>query len=187
MQAVNPKAYTVMGGPHPTGYWESVIENDEVDFVFSGESEIDFSLFLDRVYEGSHDYHDIEGIVFKAKDSSIIEGAITLIDDFDVLKLPDYDAIQLKNYIDGGYRYLTREKNNAPIWATRGCPYRCQYCASPMISGKGVRKHSSQYLIDWINELKECYGIKHINIIDDNFTFDVSYLKRSAVILLTQS
>ena len=86
VKAVNPQACTVMGGPHPTGYWESVIENDEVDFVFRGESEIDFSLFLDRVYEGSHDYHDIEGIVFKAKDSSIIEGAVTLIDDLDVLK-----------------------------------------------------------------------------------------------------
>ncbi len=177
VKAVYPQACTVMGGPHATGYWESVIENDEVDFVFRGESENDFSLFLDRVYEGSHDYQDIEGIVLKRENSSVLEGAVTLVDDLDALKLPDYDAIQLKQYIDRGYRYLTREKNNAPIWVTRGCPYRCEYCASPMISGKAVRKHSSQYLIDWVNDLKERYGIKHINIIDDNFTFDVRYAK----------
>ena len=178
VKAINPKTYTVMGGPHATGYWENVIKNDEVDFVFRGESEVDFSLFLDRVYDGSQDYLGIEGIVFKGKDSSVSEGTVTLIDNLDTIKLPDYDAIQLKNYIDLGYRYLTGEKNNAPIWVTRGCPYRCEYCASPMISGKGVRKHSSKYLIDWIKELKERYGIKHINIIDDNFTFDVRYAKK---------
>jgi anaerobic magnesium-protoporphyrin IX monomethyl ester cyclase len=178
VKSVNSQAFTVMGGPHPTGYWKSVIEHDEIDFVFRGESEIDFSFFLDRVYEGSHDYQGIEGIVYKGKDTSVFEGAVALIDDLDLLKLPDYDAIQLKTYIERGYRYLTREKNNAPIWVTRGCPYRCEYCASPMISGKAVRKHSSQYLINWINELKKCYGIKHINIIDDNFTFDVRYAKK---------
>ena len=177
-KSIDADIATAMGGPHPSGYWENVIKNEEIDFVFRGESENDFSLFLDRMFEGRTDFDDIEGLVFKDEDGTVVGGkVIGLVEDLDSIKLPDYEVIELPTYIERGYKYLTRESYNAPIWATRGCPYRCEFCASPMISGKAVRKHSPKYLVDWIHHLKARYGIKHVNIIDDNFTFHVKYAK----------
>jgi magnesium-protoporphyrin IX monomethyl ester (oxidative) cyclase len=45
-----------------------------------------------------------------------------------------------------------------------------------MLSGTAMRKHSPEYVTNWIKELY-AEGIRFINIIDDNFTFDLEYAK----------
>ena len=95
----------------------------------------------------------------------------------DEIKIPDYEAMRLEEYIENGYRFNTRHKRNAPIWVTRGCPYRCGFCSAPFQNGKPVRVHSIEYMIEWIKLLYYEKDIKLMNIIDDNFTFHVKYAK----------
>jgi anaerobic magnesium-protoporphyrin IX monomethyl ester cyclase len=56
------------------------------------------------------------------------------------------------------------------MMTTRGCPFRCTFCASHAI-WKGVyRQRSAENVLKEIEELKNKYHVRHINILDDNFT-----------------
>ena len=93
------------------------------------------------------------------------------------IKFPDYDSIRLEYYTRHGYRWNCPPKINAPIWVTRGCPYRCGFCAAPDLNGKPVRSHSIPYMMEWIKYLYFQRGVRWVNILDDNFTFHKKYAK----------
>ena len=97
--------------------------------------------------------------------------------DLDTITLPDYDSIELEKYFKKGYRYFSCTTRNAPVWLTRGCPYHCKFCTAQQINGKVIRRHSVEYGIEWVEMLYTRYGVRHINIIDDNFTFYPDYTR----------
>lgn len=169
-----PSAVTVMGGVHPTAYPEKSISHPQVDYLLCGEGEVTFPEFIDRLDKG-RPLFDLPGLTFRALDGSLTRNPVHLEVDLDRLAWPDYDIIRLQDYIEKGYRYFSRKKQNAPIWATRGCPYHCKFCSGPVVNGHKIRSHSTEYLVRWITFLYEKYGIRHINIIDDNFTFHKKY------------
>jgi magnesium-protoporphyrin IX monomethyl ester (oxidative) cyclase len=56
------------------------------------------------------------------------------------------------------------------MMTTRGCPFRCTFCASHTI-WKGVyRQRSAQNVLQELEELKKKYHVRHINFLDDNLT-----------------
>lgn len=179
IKRVNPNITTIWGGCHATVFAKRVIQNKEVDFVFRGEAERAFSKFLDERNKVSPDFSQVEGLIYKNEKGGIylISNEIARIDNLDDVKIPDYDSMNLNGYIEKGYRYFNSKARCAPIWATRGCPYRCAFCSAPIISGRKLRKHSVEYLIHWIKLLYAKYDIRGFNIIDDNFTFDIEYAK----------
>jgi radical SAM superfamily enzyme YgiQ (UPF0313 family) len=168
---------TVLGGIHTTSYAKEVIKNNDVDFLIRGEAEQSFSKFLDEICKDSSDLSKVSGLVYRSKDGVVIFNELKLEDNLDNIKIPNYDAIRLDEYIKLGYRYASRNKRNAPIMVTRGCPYRCNYCAGPIQNGKRIRSHSLDYVIDWVKFLYYEKEIRTINIIDDNFTFNTEYAK----------
>ena len=85
-------------------------------------------------------------------------------------------GLSLDDYNRQGYRWNSPPIGNAPLWATRGCPYRCQYCAAPDLNGRPVRMHSVDYMMRWVRTLYD-QGTRWFNIIDDNFTYHVQYAK----------
>jgi anaerobic magnesium-protoporphyrin IX monomethyl ester cyclase len=172
---VLPEVVTIVGGSHATCYPESLLKRQEVDFVFRGEVEFSFPVFLDTFSEGTARWKSVEGLCFRSSDSTPWIGDVARVRDLDSVKIPDYDFVNLEGYIAAGYRLDSPTMRNAPIWATRGCPYRCAFCSAPKINGKAIRKHSVEYLVRWVTDLYERKGIRWINIIDDNFTFHPDY------------
>ena len=166
---------TIIGGAHATTYYKETIKNKEIDYAFRGEGEESFPIFVRKVMN-NEDVSHLPGLVVKNNDE-ICENGIASIEDLDEVRLPDYDSIDLNEYYRQGYRYNTKESHNAPIWLTRGCPYRCQFCAAPQLNGRIIRKHSVEYGIEWIKFLYYKKDVRWINIIDDNFTFHVKYAK----------
>lgn len=174
---LKPSIITIMGGTYPTTYPEPIIENPIVDFIIRGEAELSFPLFVTELEKEYPDFASVGGLIYK-KEGKIFKNPIIREKNLDKIKRPDYDIINLKKYIKiYGYRFNTVHQLNAPIWATRGCPYHCDFCSASIQNGLIVRKHSINYLIDWIKDLYNRQGIRHINIIDDNFTFDTEYAK----------
>jgi len=97
--------------------------------------------------------------------------------DLDLIKPPDYSFMDLEGYLARGYRLHCPEPRNAPILATRGCPYRCAFCTAPIMNGTLVRKHSIPYLTALIRKLYDGHGIRWFNLVDDNFTFDTVFAR----------
>ncbi len=57
------------------------------------------------------------------------------------------------------------------IMTSRGCPYRCSFCSSPLI-WKGCRTFSPEYIIAEIEEMVTRYNAKFIRFFDDILTLD---------------
>ena len=177
IKSANHKITTVIGGPHPTCYADKTFKNECVDFLFRGEAELSFPIFIEELEKTTHDWSRVPGLTYKADDGTIKNNEMQHERDLDKSRIPDYDAIDLDGYIENGYNYCASFKRNAPIWVTRGCPYRCAFCSAPIINGRRLRRHSLDYVIEWIKYLYYEKGIKLINIIDDNFTLDVRFAK----------
>jgi radical SAM superfamily enzyme YgiQ (UPF0313 family) len=171
-----PGVTTLAGGAHPSSYPERVMEHEEVDFIFRGEADLSFPVFLDQFCRPLPDYGSVKGLTYRDPGGGgLILNDMERKDDLDVITMPDYDSIDLDGYIASGYRWNTPAKRNAPIWVTRGCPYRCTFCAAPDLNGRPIRTHSVEYMVDWVKYLYHEKGIRWFNIIDDNFTFNWRY------------
>lgn len=174
-KAVNPNIITVMGGAHPTTSPDMIMEDEAIDYVFRGESELSFPKFLKQL-EGEGDFSGVKGLVYR-KDGALIKNDLEREPDLDLIKPPDYQALQLGEHINRGYFYGGAYGRTAPIWVTRGCPYQCQYCSAPLINGRKVRGHSVSYMVNLINDLRDKFNIEQFTIIDDNLTFYLDYAK----------
>lgn len=56
------------------------------------------------------------------------------------------------------------------VITSRGCPYNCNFCASPSVWGRKVRFRSVENVIREVRETKEKYGVNCFYILDDTFT-----------------
>jgi len=172
-----PVCVTVIGGNHASTYHGEVMKNVEVDFLFRGESESTFNQFIQQLWCNELQPESISGLVHRDSEGAIVTSSdIPWIEELDSVTPPDYQAIDLVGYIENGYRYSTLSKLNAPIWLTRGCPYRCQFCAAPLLNGRKIRTHSVEYILKMMGSLYNM-GVRYFNIIDDNFTFHARYAK----------
>ena len=45
-----PNVITIIGGAHASTYFEETIKNTEIDFLFRGEADISFSVFLFTIF-----------------------------------------------------------------------------------------------------------------------------------------
>ena len=177
IKAKYPHLPIVMGGPHVTCYPDSVMKHEEIDFIFRGEAELVFPLFLEELDKKKRRWSRVPGLTYRTTAGQIVRQNPYLTAKLDDLRLPDYEAIRLDDYLKKGYRLISSQKRNVPLVTTRGCPYGCTYCSASLINGKLVRSHSIDYLMKQIRCLYDKKGIKSFSILDDNFTFDTNYAK----------
>jgi anaerobic magnesium-protoporphyrin IX monomethyl ester cyclase len=65
------------------------------------------------------------------------------------------------------------------VVASRGCPYRCNWCAKP-ISGNKFQLRPAELVAAEICELKQVHGAEHIWFGDDVFALDLRWVKQFA-------
>ena len=56
------------------------------------------------------------------------------------------------------------------VATSRGCPYKCVFCETP--SGKIVRAHSPEYVVDYMKFLDKQFGVREVTFLDDTFTLN---------------
>jgi radical SAM superfamily enzyme YgiQ (UPF0313 family) len=86
----------------------------------------------------------------------------------DMRFLPDIN--HLDSYPYPSYD-LIRHPDQVPIMTSRGCPYRCSYCASHLLNNRFMRRDPIQVVAEiehWHRDL----GIKHFSFYDDALLVD---------------
>ena len=90
--------------------------------------------------------------------------------DIDDFGMPDWESIDPRSYNYEPHGMIIHARPMAPIITTRGCPYSCTYCSAPITAGKRMRTRDPHKVVDEIEMLVNKYGVKEIQIEDDNFT-----------------
>ncbi len=168
----------VLGGPHGTFFPEEIERKDIIDVVCIGEGDRSLPELADRLEKGE-DYTNIPGLWIK-KDGRIFKNRFDdLIHNLDELPFPDREIYYSK------YDILKNNPTKTFILG-RGCPFDCTYCFNHQmrqIYPVGyVRRHSVDYAIRMIKEVKEKYGFKWVQFIDSTLNANkpwlIEFLKR---------
>ncbi|MBT3985311.1 radical SAM protein [archaeon] len=154
----------IIGGAHVSGVKDKIFEDfPNIDCAFHGEAELGLKLLL----EGK-EFKEIPGLIWKEDGIHMNEPYFEI--DLDSLGMPLWELIDPRTYPTAPQGAVYRGFPIAPILTSRGCPYRCTYCAGHVVTGRRIRQRSIKSVVDEIEFLKKEYGVKEIHIIDDTFT-----------------
>lgn len=146
--------------------------------VLLGEAEFTLlELVASKLY-GESNYGAIEGIAYRKDGQAIRTEPRPLLRDLDALPFPARDLIDMKPYREAWQSAHGYFSMNAV--ASRGCPYRCNWCAKP-IYGNAFHSRSAASVAEEMGELKERYGAKHLWFADDIFSLKPSWAAELAV------
>ncbi|GAB4441040.1 MAG: hypothetical protein OHK0040_12430 [bacterium] len=171
------KAITVLGGPFAILGEAILNKNSEIDFVILGEGEIS-SLKLLKFLEEKEKLSNVKGLYYR-KDGEIKFNKQDYhkdIDDF--FYLPS----QIKPYC-----HYVKSENFAVLITSRGCPYRCSFCSSPVLWKNKIRLHSIDNLINYVKDLRKNIGEIYFSVRDDNFLMNKKRVLEFAVKLTQQN
>lgn len=155
----NPDTTVVLGGPHATLLPEETLKDIDAEAVVRNEGENSL-LELVSCLEENKPLNDVLGISYKLENGAIKHNAVRpLIEDLDSLPFPARDLVVEKEK----YKII-------PIFTSRGCPFKCNFCASHKIWGRKVRYRSLDNVIAEIEMIKSEFGSSAIRIVDDTFT-----------------
>jgi len=163
----------VVGGIHISSLPSCLNRNMDIGVIGEGEETF---LQLLRLYDGTWDakvLHKVEGIVFHSGNALEVTPARPLVEPLDRLPFPARDL-------------LRNEGNEAYMFTSRGCPYRCIFCASSRFWLKW-RRFSAQYVVNEIKDLLRCYPhVRTIKMFDDLFIADRKRLEQIAELLRSE-
>ncbi|MDD5492388.1 MAG: radical SAM protein [bacterium] len=161
---------TVLGGSHASALAEFIIQQENnVDYVIRGEGEIAFPALLEKLYHNG-DFSSVPGLVYR-DDTAVKTNTVQSIDHLDNLSYP-WEILNPLDYQSGKvHGFICRKLPLVPVLSSRGCPYQCTFCAGRMVLGSKIRMRSPEAFIRELVFLKETFGMKEFQIVDDNFTF----------------
>ncbi len=147
-----------------TDHYEKYL-NVGADYIIQGEGEFTLKELL-TVLNSKQSVELINGIVYHEKNTIKTNPKRAVLRDLDELPLPAWDLINIDDY-----KKIWKEKNNQltlNIVTTRGCPYKCNWCAKP-IYGNRYNSHSPEYITKHIAFLKEKFDVTKFWMCDDIF------------------
>jgi radical SAM superfamily enzyme YgiQ (UPF0313 family) len=155
----------IIGGVHISALPFTITEDMDIGVIGEGEQTIVelFNLFENKGYFDITELGKIKGIIFFKKDGKpVVTEKRELIRPLDKIQMPARDM-----YTIGSTTYM---------FTSRGCPYRCTFCASTRFWNE-IRFFSAEYVVNEIKYLVEKHHVKHINFLDDLFIADKKRLK----------
>jgi radical SAM superfamily enzyme YgiQ (UPF0313 family) len=167
-----PRVLAVLGGPHASMAAEDCLEHiPEIDVVVRGEGE-QTMLDLCRAWDERPDpgvLDDIAGLVLRRRGRAGANAPRPPIADLDTLPFPAFHLVPFERY---HFAFEVPGEGPLPavnVMTSRGCPFACSFCATPITWGRHVRMRSPENVVREIELLKERYGIKVVFFFDDTF------------------
>jgi radical SAM superfamily enzyme YgiQ (UPF0313 family) len=159
-------AVVIAHGSDATDQAEAYLRNG-VDFVLRGEAEQTLVELCSAILSGNP-HLDMPGLIYLDDVGSPVQSANRTPKNasWNTLPKPARELIDLEPY-----RHAWTSAHgqfSANVVASRGCPYRCNWCAKP-ISGNKFQIRPARFVAEEIRELKEMYGVQHIWFGDDVF------------------
>lgn len=171
VKKIGPKIPVVFGGSHASFmYHQILVSYPEVDFCVLGEGEQTLVELLEKIFkEKPKAYKEAAGLAFRKGKKIVLTPPRPFTEDLDSLPFPDREWMDPNLYEFPHHQ--VRGKKVAPIIASRGCPFGCQFCSTSQFWGKKARFRSVGNVMAEIDFLWQ-KGFRVLNFLDDTFTLD---------------
>lgn len=154
----------ILGGEHPTALPEFSLAQSSADVVVLGEGEETVLELIPALLETS-DLSLIKGVAFFEKNSAFVQTTRrSPRKQIDSIPWPDYHSFPIEKYLDLKSPFGPAIGRWLPLLATRGCPYKCNFCTAPNM-WENWRPRSIPLLIEELKYWHETFGI-------DDFQFN---------------
>ncbi|MDP7115913.1 MAG: radical SAM protein, partial [Candidatus Woesearchaeota archaeon] len=172
VKASLPNTYNIVGGVHATEMPKDLLSDKSIDFTIIGEGELTV-LELIKHLEHKIDLKDIKGLAYRKDNTIHFNEPRPLIENLDTLPFPARDLFNM-DYVNQKNIHTMRGLwlKSLSVMTSRGCPFRCIYCASKTMWSRRARQRSSKNIVNEIEHLLSKYNVEGIMFIDDTFTLN---------------
>ena len=181
----NTNALLIHGGVHPTVCPEDAVNYCDYAVMYEGEETFYEIVKMTKslrakgeaISQIKNEVAMLKGIAYRENGSLKIAHPRNYIKDLDSIPFPKWElAGDIKQYnspmhVTGGLRL--------PIIGSRGCPYTCTFCSSPLMWDRKVRWRKPVKIVDEMEEAIKKFNINQFHFWDDNLM-----MKRSHIIEL---
>ncbi len=168
----------VLGGPHATGFGPDLLRIVDADYLVIGEGEETLVELLGVLEDGCPPSH-IKGLAWRLESGEVvfngprdfIENTATLSIDWEAIGPEQYFGLWKRNAMNT----IAHSSRRLPVFTSRGCPFGCTYCHQ--IFGRKYRIFDPEKTVSEMIGLRDKYGLKEFEIIDDNFNLHLDRAK----------
>lgn len=163
----------IVGGHHASTAPDDYMQYKSIDYVCIGEGEFVLKDLMIAIAQDTG-VESIKGLCYRdSKGSPVYSSARGIVEDLDLLPFLDRQIVHFRQI----------ELDYLPMFAGKGCPFLCTYCANENIKNlypnknSYVRHRSPKKIIEEIKECKAVYNFKTVFFYDDIFSINYRWLK----------
>lgn len=167
------RAITVVGGgAHVSALpVESLVEEPAFDIACFGEGDFTLAEIVD-----GRSLDRIPGVAYRREAEIRRNPDRSMLEDLDQLPYPAWELFDLRQYERYFSHLMARKSPVAFFETTRGCVYKCDFCASKNTVGRRLRLKSAERVVEEML-FTERAGFRELFIVDDIFTTNVRRTK----------
>lgn len=168
VKGISKNIISVIGGPHVSALPYESLKESLFDIAVVGEGDFTFGEIAD-----GHSFKDIQGIYYRtAYDGEIYSNPLrNFVQNLDDLPFPALHLYDASAY-DGKVSYLWAKRTPITLLEfSRGCVYKCNFCASKNTMALGYRKKSPERCAEEVKYIAKL-GYREFAVADDIFTSD---------------
>jgi len=168
-------------GYHVSALPERTLEEEDVDFVITGEGfDTIISLLNDLKTNNSTSVIELDGLWYR--ENGTIKGNYnpSLIKDLNALPVNGWDLLSnynYRNHMHFAFEDLSKRNKYGAILTSMGCPYNCSYCAIHYFHGeRKIRYKSGERVADEAEYLVKKHDVYYLRIMDECFTTNLNHV-----------
>ena len=168
---LNSKAPIVWGGAFASMMYKTVLSDECVDIIISGEGELTFYELVKTLEKGG-DLAEVSGIGYLKNDKPFLTPCRDFVDLNALPPLP----LHLIHFED----YVLEFEGHKTLYlvSSRGCPRSCNYCYNTVFNKGLWRGMSAENTIDLVEVFIRDYGVSHFIFVDDNMWVDKQRMEK---------
>lgn len=163
-EAKNTGCIVIVNSSDSTDHAEQYLQQG-ADYVIRGEVDETLPELLTSLESGSS-MENIDGISYQKKQTTLATPPRSVLRDLNKLPLPAWDLVDMDSYRSVWKKH--RNYFSLNIATTRGCPFKCNWCAKP-IYGNRYHSRSPEHVINEIEYLLKNFTPDHFWMCDDIF------------------
>lgn len=164
-KTVSSDILTVGGGAHPSALPIETLKESMLDVVCFGEADYTFSDLCEAT-----DISSVSGIYYRSNDEILTTGSRPLVENLDDLPMPAWDLYDIEAYKKTSY-LIAKYPPVTSAEFSRGCVFKCDFCASKITMALGYRKKSPERCAEEVKKMHSL-GFREFWLTDDIFTSD---------------